>query len=193
MATHTQRHTHLYSGPTCVRLAYTTRTSRRTNTLVGLVCSQSNILSASRRHPDTCHGEHTVTHQNTTRCNSIQRCHLQKISPSQNASPPKRLSGKLTLPWKNSHTHTHSHRRQRLHSSCLSPLTLHLILHSSPSLCFSLSCFPLLSLSRSLPLSLSLPPPTPPRPPPLLCVSGKACLINDTRHRVRSEGWVSDK
>lgn len=36
MATHTQRHTHLHSGPTCARLAYTTRTSRRTNTLVGL-------------------------------------------------------------------------------------------------------------------------------------------------------------
>ena len=99
-------HTHLHSAPSCVRLAYITRTSRRTH----LSDSQSNILSASRRHPDTCHGEHTVTHQNTTQCNSILAVISKKSPPSQNASPPKRLSGKLTLPWKKlSHTHTHTH------------------------------------------------------------------------------------
>lgn len=65
----------------------------------------------------------------------------------------------------------------------------------SPFLSFSLFLSVLFSPSFTLSFSssLSLSPPTPPRPPPLLCVSGKACLINDTRHRVRSEGWVSDK
>lgn len=68
-------------------------------------------------------------------------------------------------------------------SLCLS-IALSLRPDSSP-LCFSGSTFRPLSLSLSLPLC--------PLSSSLLPVSGKACLINDTRHNVRSEGWVSDK
>lgn len=66
---------------------------------------------------------------------------------------------------------------------CETLLTLHLILRLFVSLSAISVLFSPLSLSLSLcPLSTSL-----------LCVSGKARLINDTRQRVRSEGWVSDK
>ena len=138
--------------------------------------------------------EHSVTHQNKTRCNSILLV-ISKKSPLPNTSPQGFQENSL-FPGKTlSHTHTHKHTHTQTTVSspsspflCLSPLTLHLILHSSPSLCLSLSTLCLVFPSFTLSFSSSVPPST-----SLLSVSGKACLINDTRHRVRSEGWVSDK
>lgn len=80
--------------------------------------------------------------------------------------------------------------------SFLKPLFLSVSLHWR---CTSFSILVLLFVSLSplsvlfSPLSLSLSLPLCPLSTSLLCVSGKACLINDTCHRVRSEGWVSDK
>lgn len=83
-----------------------------------------------------------------------------------------------------------SHTHRRTPNDSLSPF---------PCLCTSFSIPLLRFVSLSLisvlffPLSLSLSLPLCPLSTSLPCVSGKACLINDTRHSVRSEGWVSDK
>ena len=165
MATHTHAHTHthLYSGPTCVRLAYTTRTTRRTH--LSDSCAHKVIFSPLHADIQTRVMENILSLIKTQLGVTQSSAVISKKSPL-----PKCFSSEKAFRKTHSSleklSHTHSRRRQRLHSSCLSPLTLHLILHSSPSLCFSLSCFPLLSLSRSLPP----PPPTSPSTSPPLCV-----------------------
>ena len=148
-------HTYFYSASTHVQLAYIMSTQQQSHT-----CRTCCILTKHTSSPYTdiqrrVMEEHSVTHQNTTQCNSILPV-ISKKSPLPNASAQGFQENSL-FPGK-----TLSHTNDSLFPSspflCLSPLTLHLIPHSSPSLCFSQSTLCLVLSSFTLSFSSSLPP-----------------------------------
>lgn len=145
--------------------------------LIGLVYLRSKFL---RFVQTSCNMplRDTVIGRDTPRCNSI----LPVISKTK--FPPERSSSSKGV--------------RKTHCSLENPsptnARVYVILRqlctsfSPPRLLF-VSLRPLSVLFFTFFLFLSASPSS----TSLLCVSGKACLINDTRHRVSSEGWVSDK
>lgn len=129
-----------------------------------------------------------------TSCNMSLRDGLSLVETHLDATQSSPSSQKTKLPPEHSSS-SQSVRKTQFPGKSLSHMQVSVILLQ---LCTSFSLplllfVPLSPLLSCFSLSFSSSLPSPPSSTSLLCVSGKACLINDTRHRVSSEGWVSDK